>query len=103
MCNQQVHVHVHVAFGNHHTSYPGDAPLAPQSLPNFHYSNGYDGWKKKREIDHYEFFWQLTREPRLFPTLKIKRNVEDIDSFKFEDFEIIGYDPHPTIKMKMAV
>lgn len=46
---------------------------------------------------------QLTREPRPFPTLKIKRNVEDIDSFKFEDFEIIGYDPHPTIKMKMAV
>ena len=46
---------------------------------------------------------QLQREPLPFPTLKIKRDVPDIDSFKFEDFEIIGYKPHPTIKMKMAV
>ena len=59
--------------------------------------------KKTKRNWSYEFFWQLTREPRPFPTLKIKRNVEDIDSFKFEDFEVIGYDPHPTIKMKMAV
>lgn len=46
---------------------------------------------------------QLKREPLPFPTLTIKRDVPDIDSFKFEDFEIIGYKPHPTIKMKMAV
>jgi len=46
---------------------------------------------------------QLEREPRPFPTLNIKRDVQDIDSFTFEDFEIIGYNPHPTIKMKMAV
>jgi len=29
--------------------------------------------------------------------------VEDIDSFKYEDFEIVGYNPHKAIKMKMAV
>eukprot|EP01094_Clydonella_sp_ATCC50884_P026630 TRINITY_DN7374_c0_g1_i1.p1 TRINITY_DN7374_c0_g1~~TRINITY_DN7374_c0_g1_i1.p1 ORF type:complete len:502 (+),score=133.92 TRINITY_DN7374_c0_g1_i1:64-1506(+) len=46
---------------------------------------------------------QLTREPRPFPRLRIKRRVPDIDSFKFEDFELVGYKPHPTIKMQMAV
>ena len=59
------------------------------------------------EFDYFFFFFlwhsQLQREPLPFPTLKIKRDVPDIDSFKFEDFEIIGYKPHPTIKMKMAV
>ncbi|CRL04633.1 CLUMA_CG017702, isoform A [Clunio marinus] len=46
---------------------------------------------------------QIERVPRPFPQLKIKRQVENIDDFKFEDFEIIGYDPYPTIKMEMAV
>lgn len=46
---------------------------------------------------------QLSREPRPFPKLKIKNNVDDIEKFSFEDFEIIGYDPYPTIKMEMAV
>lgn len=46
---------------------------------------------------------QLEREPRPFPTLKIVGDVQDIDSFKFENFELTGYNPHPTIKMKMAV
>ncbi|PFX25523.1 Thymidylate synthase [Stylophora pistillata] len=46
---------------------------------------------------------QLEREPRPFPTLKITREVPNIDSFKFDDFEIIGYNPYPTIKMQMAV
>jgi dihydrofolate reductase/thymidylate synthase len=46
---------------------------------------------------------QLNREPREFPILRIKRNVTDIDDFKFEDFEIIGYNPHGTIKMDMAL
>ena len=49
------------------------------------------------------FFFQLKRKPRAFPKLSIKRKVERIDDFKFEDFEIIGYKPHPTIKMEMAV
>jgi thymidylate synthase len=46
---------------------------------------------------------QLTREPRAFPSLRIKRDVADIDDFKYEDFEVVGYKPHKTIKMKMAV
>ncbi|XP_078691097.1 thymidylate synthase-like isoform X1 [Branchiostoma floridae x Branchiostoma belcheri] len=46
---------------------------------------------------------QLKREPRPFPTLNIKRQVENIDDFKMEDFEIVGYKPHPKISMEMAV
>uniref|UniRef100_A0A8C5W5F8 Thymidylate synthase n=1 Tax=Microcebus murinus TaxID=30608 RepID=A0A8C5W5F8_MICMU len=46
---------------------------------------------------------QLQREPRPFPKLKILRKVETIDDFKAEDFKIEGYNPHPTIKMEMAV
>lgn len=46
---------------------------------------------------------QLERVPREFPTMKIKRRVDDIDDFKFEDFELVGYDPHPGIKMNMSV
>ena len=49
------------------------------------------------------FIHQLEREPRSFPTLKIVGDIQDIDSFKFENFELTGYNPHPTIKMKMAV
>ena len=46
---------------------------------------------------------QLERTPRPFPKLKINPDVKDIDGFKYEDFEIVGYKPHKTIKMKMAV
>jgi thymidylate synthase len=46
---------------------------------------------------------QLKRIPREFPQLKIKRQINDIEDFKFEDFEITGYDPYPPIKMEMAV
>ncbi|XP_041103791.1 thymidylate synthase-like [Polyodon spathula] len=46
---------------------------------------------------------QLQREPRPFPKLKILRKVNSIDDFKAEDFEIIEYNPHPAIKMQMAV
>uniref|UniRef100_A0AAA9SJR7 Thymidylate synthase n=2 Tax=Bos TaxID=9903 RepID=A0AAA9SJR7_BOVIN len=46
---------------------------------------------------------QLQREPRPFPKLKILRKVETIDDFQAEDFQIEGYNPHPTIKMEMAV
>ncbi|MFU8688456.1 thymidylate synthase [Rossellomorea sp. FS2] len=50
-----------------------------------------------------QMYVQLQREPRALPTLNIKRQVTDIDDFTFDDFEIIGYDPHPTIKGKVAV
>jgi len=46
---------------------------------------------------------QLTRIPKPFPTLRIKRQVSDIEDFKFEDFELIGYDPYASIDMKMVV
>jgi dihydrofolate reductase/thymidylate synthase len=46
---------------------------------------------------------QLTREPRAFPKLKMNPAKTDIDSFLFEDFEVVGYKPHKSIKMTMAV
>jgi len=46
---------------------------------------------------------QLSREIRSLPKMKINPDVKDIFSFKFEDFELIGYDPHPHIKAAVAV
>ncbi|NXA79575.1 TYSY synthase, partial [Thryothorus ludovicianus] len=47
--------------------------------------------------------FQLQREPRPFPKLRILREVKDISDFKAEDFQIEDYNPHPPIKMEMAV
>ena len=41
---------------------------------------------------------QLSRKPNKLPSLKINRNVKDIFDFKFDDFEILDYNPHPHIK-----
>jgi len=46
---------------------------------------------------------QLEREPKTFPKIVIKREVEKIEDFNIDDFEIVGYDPHPKIAMDMAV
>ena len=46
---------------------------------------------------------QLTREPRPLPSMKLNPNVKDIFSFRFEDFTLEGYDPHPHIKGEVAV
>lgn len=46
---------------------------------------------------------QLKRTPRPFPTLRIKRQVANIDDFVSDDFELIGYNPHPKLSMQMAV
>ena len=46
---------------------------------------------------------QLTREPRALPTMKINPAVKDIFAFKYEDFTLEGYDPHPGIKAPVAV
>ena len=46
---------------------------------------------------------QLGREPRPMPTMNINPNVRDIFGFRYEDFELVDYDPHPHIKAKVAV
>jgi thymidylate synthase len=46
---------------------------------------------------------QLTREPRPLPAMVINPDVKDIFSFRFEDFSLQNYDPHPHIKAKVAV
>ena len=46
---------------------------------------------------------QLTRQPRPLPVMKINPAVRSIHDFKFEDFELTGYDPHPHIKAPVAV
>lgn len=55
-------------------------------------------------LDHLEQArLQLTREPRPLPTLKIDPAVKDIFAFRFEHFELLGYDPHPHIKATVSV
>ena len=46
---------------------------------------------------------QLSRELRSLPQMKINPEVKDIFGFRFEDFELINYDPHPHIKAEVAV
>jgi len=46
---------------------------------------------------------QMSREPRPLPTMKINPSVKDIFSFRYEDFTLEGYDPHPAIKAPVAV
>ena len=46
---------------------------------------------------------QLSREPRPLPKMLINPNIKDIFGFKFEDFELTDYDPHPHIKGVVAV
>ena len=46
---------------------------------------------------------QLSREPRALPQMKMNPEVKDIFSFKFEDFTLEGYDPHPHIKAAVAI
>jgi thymidylate synthase len=46
---------------------------------------------------------QLTRPTRALPTMKINPDVRDIFSFRYEDFALENYDPHPHIKAEVAV
>ena len=46
---------------------------------------------------------QLSREPRPLPVMRINPEVQDIDSFCFEDFTLENYDPHPHIKAEVSV
>ncbi|PWL27194.1 thymidylate synthase [uncultured Roseivirga sp.] len=46
---------------------------------------------------------QLTRDFRPLPTMKLNPDVKDLFDFKFEDFELQNYDPHPHIRAEVAV
>ena len=46
---------------------------------------------------------QLSREPKALPSLIINPDVKDLFEFKFEDFELVNYDPHPHIKAEVSV
>jgi thymidylate synthase len=46
---------------------------------------------------------QLSRDVRALPTMKINSEITSIFDFKFEDFELVDYNPHPHIKGKVAV
>ena len=46
---------------------------------------------------------QLSREPRPLPTMKLNPDVKSLYDFKYEDFELVGYDPWPHIKAEVSV
>ncbi len=46
---------------------------------------------------------QLTRSPKHLPTMTINPEVKDIDGFKYDDFQLSDYDPHPHIKGQISV
>lgn len=46
---------------------------------------------------------QITRTPYESPTLILNSNVKEIDDFKFEDFQIVGYQHHPAVKMEVSI
>ena len=52
---------------------------------------------------HDQVALQLSREPRPYPALVIRRRPPSIFDYAFEDFEVQGYDPHPAIKAPVAV
>jgi thymidylate synthase len=46
---------------------------------------------------------QLSRDYRALPQMKINPNVKDLFAFKYEDFQLENYDPHPAIRAQVAV
>lgn len=55
-------------------------------------------------LDHLEQAeLQLSRQPRALPKMRINPEVKDLFTFKYEDFEVVDYDPHPHIKARVSV
>jgi thymidylate synthase len=46
---------------------------------------------------------QLSRTPRPFPKMNINKSVKDIFLFRYDDFQLEGYEPYPSIKAPIAV
>jgi thymidylate synthase len=46
---------------------------------------------------------QLSREFRPLPKMKVNSKIKNINEFKYEDFELINYDPHPHIKASVSI
>jgi len=46
---------------------------------------------------------QLSRTPKSLPKMKLNPNIKNIFDFKYEDFELVGYDPYPLIRGKVSV
>lgn len=46
---------------------------------------------------------QISRQPRKLPQMIINKEVQNIFDFKYEDFQLVGYDPHPAIKAEVAI
>jgi len=46
---------------------------------------------------------QLGRQPRVLPSMRLNSRVRDLFAFRYEDFELVGYDPHPHIAAPVAV
>lgn len=62
-----------------------------------------DAWHARlRAIDD-QADRQLARAPRPLPEMKLNPTVSDIFGFAIDDFELVGYDPHPGIKAPIAV
>lgn len=55
----------------------------------------------KNHLDQVEL--QLSREPKALPKIKINPNVKNLVDFKFEDFELVDYNPHPHIPGKVSI
>ena len=52
---------------------------------------------------HEQIQEQLSRNPKPLPKMTLNQEIKDIFCFKFDDFNLIGYDPHPLIKGKVAI
>jgi thymidylate synthase len=46
---------------------------------------------------------QLSRSPKPLPQMKLNPEIKDVFDFKYEDFSLNGYDPHPLIRGKVAI